>query len=70
MTALSEHLKDQLIALDQIEKDYDQTNIEIHHQTVISFERLQTDLNHHRYNIHTEKKQLEREKEIIQRKLT
>lgn len=67
---MGEHLKDQLIALDQIEEGFDQSNIEIHHQITSSFDRLQTDLNSHQYNINTEKKQFEKEKELIKRKCT
>lgn len=65
---LSEHLKDQLVALDQIEQDFDQSNIEIQHEVGRNFDRLFSDINQHQSRLTTEKKQIEREKEIIQRK--
>ncbi|KAI7888834.1 uncharacterized protein EV154DRAFT_516348 [Mucor mucedo] len=63
---LSEHLKDQLVALDQIEQDFDQSNLEIQHQVGRAFDRLSSDLHHHQSRLSIERKQFEREKDMIQ----
>lgn len=62
---LGEHLKEQLNALAQVEQHYDKTNMELHQKIETSYYQLQNDLTNHQYHINTEKKQFEREKDLI-----
>jgi hypothetical protein len=62
---LGEHLKVQLIALAQVEEHFDKANMDLHQKIENSYHQLQKDLTSHQYHINNEKKQFEREKELI-----
>ncbi|GAA5795051.1 hypothetical protein HPULCUR_000402 [Helicostylum pulchrum] len=62
---LSDYLKDQFVALDQVEEYFDQSHTNLQQKIETSFQQLQNDLNQHQSYIQTERLKHEREKELI-----
>lgn len=63
--ALSEHLKDQFVALDQVEEYFNQSHTELQQKIESTYQELQKDLNDHQTFIQAEKLKHDREKELI-----
>lgn len=62
---MSDYLKDQFVALDQVEEYFDQSHTDLQQKIETSFQQLQNDLNQHQSHIRTERLKHEREKELI-----
>jgi uncharacterized membrane-anchored protein YhcB (DUF1043 family) len=58
-------LKEQLLALAQVESHFDKANADIHHHIQESYQQLQKDLTNHHHSINAEKQQYEQEKQVI-----
>lgn len=63
--ALSQHLKDQLIALEEIEEHFDKANIDLHSKIENSYHQLSTHIADHQQHIIVEKQQFHKEQSII-----
>ncbi|CAO3651644.1 unnamed protein product [Mucor fragilis] len=63
--ALGQHLKDQLIALEEIEEHFDKANIDLHSKIENSYHQLSTHIADHQQHIITEKQQFHKEQSII-----
>ncbi|KAI8647309.1 BTB/POZ protein [Parasitella parasitica] len=63
--ALSQHLKDQLIALEEIEEHFDKANIELHSKIENSYHELSMNIMDHQQHMIVEKQQFQKEQSII-----
>ncbi|KAK4514213.1 uncharacterized protein ATC70_001801 [Mucor velutinosus] len=63
--ALSQHLKDQLIALEEIEEHFDKANIDLHSKIENSYHQLSKHIADHQQHIIVEKQLFHKEQSII-----
>lgn len=63
--ALSQHLKDQLIGLEEVEEHFDKANIDLHSKIENSYHQLSMNIKDHQQHIHDEKQLFQKEQAII-----
>lgn len=62
---LSQHLKDQLMALEEIEEHFDKANIDLHSKIEHSYHEISMNIINHQQHIIVEKQQFQKEQNII-----